>query len=413
MYQMYPLPETVKELFELLNEPVPEVINPLLKVFISFPEIMKLTCGNVLLFQMQHGGSTSLYMDIVCNDGIQPKLPDDFSCLFSVELILSMLFGKHPTLLILFGKDKFVLWLGYLFISFDDNETNIADNMFCRYFSNEEKISEIRLKAQRAINDLTGDVYRLRDASPCPVICGDFSDLAALTIYLGQEHHQELKQKFDSILVKDCSQLVSSIIKMNCLKPHDKEIVSKCLNVRVSQNAKINEYVLNLLKADMPKVLYNTTLHLTFLVYKCILERIASLFRTEIHSSIENSFCHSFLCGCLGPTYNIRDFGYIEGRIEKCLSAKMKGGLYSPDIWPPHVTSAACQIVPALTKVLEEDIKIITSKGLKYAIPDEFQLETNQRLRNSGLVLTNRPPSIPRRPPLLKQVRVWTIESLV
>ncbi|BFZ02122.1 hypothetical protein BsWGS_05162 [Bradybaena similaris] len=414
MYQVYPLPDTVNDLFELLKEPVPEIINnTLLKIFIGLPEIMKLTCSNILVFQMQHGGSTSIYMEIVCNDGIQPKLPHDFSCLFSVELILTVSFGKHPSILILIGKDKFVLWMGNLFISFDDDETSIAGNIFCRYFSHEEKISEIRLQAQQGIINLCGDVYKLRDASPCPIICGSFCDQAAMTISIAQEHHQELKQKFDSALVKACSALVSSIIAMNCLKPHDKEIIAKSLNVKISQNKKINEYVLKLLKTEMPKVLYNTTQHLSFLVYKCIVERLASLFRTEIHLNVENTFCHSFLCGCMGPTYNASLFGFIEGRVEKCLSEKLKGGLYSPDMWPPHVTSAACQIVPVLTKVLEEDVQMITSKSLKYVVPDSFQRQTSQRLKSVGLALTNRPLSKPRRPPLLKQVRYWNIESLM
>lgn len=413
MYQLYPLPERVSQVFELSEHPEPLVSDTLMKIFLGLPEIMKLTCSSLLLFKMQNGGSTSLYMDIVCNDGIQPKLPVGFNCLFSIEIILSALFGKHPSLLILIGRDRWILWLGYLNISFDHNGTSIADNLFCRHFSHEEKISEIRYHAHHVILDLNGYVYSLRDGAPCPIISGDHADMAALTVALAQEHHRGLQQKFDLVLDKNCSRLVSSVIKKNFMGSHDREIITEFLNLKVSQNLQINEYVLQLLRCDMNKVKYNAFQHLSYIVYKCVLERIACLFRTEIHFCIENGFCHSFLCGCLGPTFTSRDSDYVEDKIEKCLSDKMKDGPYSPHMWPSHVLSAACQIVPILTEVLEADIQMITSRSTKFVIPRFVQQQTNQRLRNAGLVLTNRPPSKPRCPPLLKQIRLWTTESLM
>ncbi|BFZ20572.1 hypothetical protein BsWGS_23611 [Bradybaena similaris] len=387
MYQPYHLPETVSKVFELIEQPVPDSINTLVKIFSSLPEIMKLTCSNLILFQMQHGGSTSPYMDIVCNEGIQPTLPDGFSCLFSVELILAPLSRKHPSVLILIGKDQWVLWLGYLNISFDNDEAIITDNMFCRYFNNGEEVSKIRAQTKDELLSLSRMVYRLKDESTCPIISGDHTDIADLTTTLARQHHQELQQKFDLVLVRFCSDLVRSISIKNTFRGLDREMIAKHLNPpTINPNVRINDYVMQLLKCEMKTIMYSSFKHLLYLVYTCILERIASLFQTEIHLCVQNSFCHSCLCTCLGPTDEVT---YFDNKIKTCISGKPKGGLYSPDLWPLHVLSAACPIVPILTDCLGADIQMITLKKRMFIIPRHLQEKTDQRLRNACMRLTD------------------------
>ncbi|KAH9487520.1 hypothetical protein Btru_055438 [Bulinus truncatus] len=409
MYELYPLPDTVDHIFKQTFHPTAPVNNVLVKIFLALPEIMELSCSNLELLKMQTGSCSSLHMDIVCNDGIQPKLPLDFTTLFSIEIISCALFGKNPALLILIGSDKWILWLGFLNISFDHNETSIVENLFCKYFNNDDRISEIQQFAQGAVQDLSSFVYSLRNGSPCPIISADHPDMATQTIFLAQEHHRSLQQKFSLVLGKHCSHLIKSVASKSKTSSHFKDAIMDVFNIRLCENTQINDYILSLLLVEKNRI--SAIQHLGFVIYKCILECVACLFRNEIHFCVEDSFCHSFLCGCLGPTSKNFDSESIEDKIEKCLAEKMKDGLYPPQMWPSHVLSAACEVVPVLTEVLELDILMITSRSMKCVIPKLVLLKTNQRLLNAGLILTNRPPNKPRCAPLLKQVRLWTVEN--
>lgn len=402
MYQMYSLPPSVDSVLKGTTQHVKDI---LMKIFWSLPEIMELSCSRLELFKMQNGGSTSIDMDIVCNDGIQPKLPIEFTSLFSIEIISCALFGKHPSLLILIGEDQWILWIGFLSISFDHNEINIIETLLSHYFHKDDKLSDIRYLAQPAMQDLIGQVYTIRTGSPCPLISVDNAELATVTIFLAQERQRALKQKMNLVLTRYCTQVGEAIFSKFC----SLESMIELFNVNLSQNMQINDYILALLQVDFKQM--SNFQHLQFVIYKCIIERIACLFRNEIHFCVENSFCHSFLCGCFSLSSSV--LGNIEERIEKCLSEKMKDGFYCPHMWPSHVISAACQMIPILTQILHSDIQMIISRSCTYVIPNLVQLQTTQRLHNVGMILTNRPPNKPRCPPLLKQVRLWTIEELL
>ncbi|KAI8793647.1 hypothetical protein BgiBS90_006636 [Biomphalaria glabrata] len=408
MYELYPLPETVTQLYRQTNHLSTSVNDVLMKIFLALPEIMELSCCSLELLKMQSGYCTSLYMDIVCNDGIQPKLPLDFTTMFSIEIISSPLFGKNPSLLILIGSETWIMWLGFLNITFDHNETSIVENLFCKYFNNEANIIDIQLTAKAAVQDLNSFVYSLRNGSPCPIISADHPDMATVNIFLAQEHHRSLQQAFGLALDKHCCHLIKSVTSKNRGDAHCKEAMMDVFNIKLCENAQINEYILNVINVDKT----NDLRHLSFIIYKCVLECVACLFRNEIHFCVEDSFCHSFLCGCLGPPFKNTDSESVETKLEKCLAEKMKDGLYPPQMWPAHVLSAARQVVPVLTELLEMDIMMVTSRSMKCVIPKLVLMRINQRLQNAGLTLTNRPPNKPRCPPLLKQVRLWSVENV-
>ncbi|GFO41047.1 hypothetical protein PoB_006755200 [Plakobranchus ocellatus] len=416
IHELYSLPYTVDEVFGVSEQPSSAIKDCLVKIFLGLPEIMELTCGSLEMFTMQKGGTRSVQMDMVCNDGIKPKLPLEFVPLFSVEIILSALFGKNPSLLILIGKDVWILWLGYLSISFETNETFIIDNSFCRYFNTEEIASDIRYHAHHALLDMNGFVNSTRNGAACPFISGNHSDMATLTIELAQDHHRSLQQKFNMLLTEGCNRLMSNVINA-CKKKSipRKEVILDFLKHRVCYSSQINEFVLNFLDTNLSKIKSSTSEQLNYLVYKCILERIACLFRNEIQFCSENRFCHSFLSGCVEfpVEWKGSNSHNVEQKIEKCIPEKAWDRLKCPRIWPLHVLSAACRAIPVLLEVLEADISFVTSHCTKYVVPRSVQAQVNEQLHDTGMCLTNRPPNKPRCPPLLTQIRLWSSDSPV
>ncbi|GFS00443.1 hypothetical protein ElyMa_001071900 [Elysia marginata] len=413
MNELYALPDTVDKVFGVGKVPSRSVRDCLLKVFLGLPEIMELTCASLEVFYMQNGGTRTLHMDLVCNDGIKPKLPIGFVPLFSVEIILSALYGRNPALLILIGEDTWVLWLGYLSISFGNNGTTILDNSFCRYFTFEDKAADIRYHAHHVLLDINGYVSNTRNGWPCPFITGNhIYFMAELTIELAQDHHRSLQQKFNMLLAEGCSRLLNSILNLCKGKSGPKkDIILNFLKHRVCHTSQINEYVLNFLDTTLSKIKSSQSEQMNYLIYKCILERVVCLYRNEIQSCIENRFCHSFLCGCVAVPleqrgYNRRSF---DQKIERCRSEKASTtieGLNYPRFWPPHVLSAACVAIPVLLDVLAVDISFITRRCANRVVPRLAQEKINRRLHDASLCLTNRPPNKPRCPPLLTQIRL-------
>ncbi|RUS84873.1 hypothetical protein EGW08_007342 [Elysia chlorotica] len=414
MHRMYTLPDTVDQVFGVGEGLCRTIKDCLVKVFLGLPEIMELTCANLDVFCMQKGGTRTLPMDLVCNDGIKPKLPLSFVPLFSVEIILSALYGRNPALLILIGKDTWILWLGYLSISFDTNETVIVDNSFCRYFTPEDMAPDIRYHAHHVLLDMNGFVNSTRNGWPCPFITGHHPDMAQLIIELAQDYHRSLQQKFNMLLAEGCSQLVGRVLHACKRKSGPKkEMILDFLKHRVCYTSQINEFVVNFLDTTLSKIKSSTYEQLNYLIYKCILERVACLFRNEIQFCTENRFCHSFLCGCVSMPHDRKGFSSrsLDQKIDKCLSDKAKDGLNCPRFWPPHVLSAACVAIPVLLEVLESDISFVTSRCTKFVVPRLAQDQVNTRLHDASMCLTNRPPNKPRCPPLLTQIRLWSTDS--
>ena len=414
--ELYTLPDTVGEVFVADEAPCQIIKDCLVKVFLGLPEIMELTCANLDVFCMQHGGTRTLHMDLVCNDGIEPKLPIGFVPLFSVEIILSALYGRNPALLILIGKDTWILWLGYLSISFETNETVIIDNSFCRHFTPADMAPDVRYYAHHVLLEMNGFVNSTRNGWPCPFITGTHPDMAQLTIELVQDHHRSLQQKFNMLLNKGCKEVVNDVLSM-CKRKRGpkKEIILDFLKHRVCYTSQINEFVLNFLDITLSKVKSSASEQLNYLVYKCILERVACLFRNEIQFCTENRFCHSFLCGCIATAHDRKGSSSrsLDQKIEKCLSEKARDGLNCPRFWPPHVLSAACVAIPVLLEVLMIDISFITNRCAKHVVPTQAQDQINKKLHDASMCLTNRPPNKPRCPPLLTQIRLWSTDSPV
>lgn len=422
MFEFYSVPLHVKDILRLLGHPLPSMVNDtLVKLFIALPGIMDISCGSLDFFSMQLGGNSSFHMDIVINDGMNPRLPYNFTPLFTVEIISSRLMGKSPTILILIGEEKWFLWVGYLNISMNQS-TSIADICLCQHFNHFDKIADIRKKGKYAIQEIKAYLFGEKEAASCPIMSYKNPEIIPLAISLTQQYHRSLQQKFDSVLDDTCTKLMSTITTKFCFNMEVKERIISVLNGKVSQNTQINNYILNLLRIEVGgngcKKLRKLSMqqHLTCLLYKSILEQIACLFRDCIlqGNNRSNAFAHCILCGCLryfSAASSMSDD--IEDKIEKCLSDKMKDMLYSPILWPSHVLSAACNLVPALAEVLKSDLQMITSRGTKYVIPGSIQMQITNNLQKFGLCLTHRPPEKPRCPPLLKQVRLWNYEHTI
>lgn len=391
--QLYSLPDNVDRVFDVGEAPCKTVRDCLLKVFLGLPEIMELTCAKLDVFCMQKGGTRTLHMDLVCNDGIKPKLPVAFAPLFSVEIILSSLYGRNAALLILIAKDVWVLWLGYLGISFNNNETVILDNSFCRYFTMQDKAADIRYHAHHVLLDINGFVNTTRNGWPCPFITGNHTDMAELTIELAQDHHRSLQQKFNMLLSDGCEKLLNKFLNWCKSKSGPKrEEILNTLKYRVCCTSQVNEFVLNFLETTKSKLKSKLPDHINYWIHKCILERIACLYRNEIQFCTENRFCHSFLCGCIATPHDRRGLSSsrsLDQKIEKCRSEKARDGLNCPRFWPPHVLSAACVVIPVLLEVLESDIQIMTSGCTKYVVPVLVQENIRKILHDASMCLTN------------------------
>ncbi|XP_005089726.1 uncharacterized protein LOC101862986 [Aplysia californica] len=421
MNVLYPLPHTVHDVFDSkCKQPEPFIIDTLMKIFFSLPEIMHVSCSNLKVFSMQKGTVTTAPIQYIVRTKLKERLPKNFRPVFSVEMLCASNSARTPALVILMDRDWWILWFGM--VNFSTDRPDGLDHFCYGTYSHSVMLGDIKLDAKSAIKHFNDHVQSHRDVSrgsssepamrvlPCPLITFENSDMADMTFSLAQESLRGLQKKFQIVLNRTCSHVIKALRKILCEQDYTR--VSRLFSTRASQNDQIDEFVLHLLHVDMVSAMFNPSHQLDFVVYKYILERIAFMFRNEIHKSLVSNFSHAFLCNCLGPSFPLKCCCNPQLTIEKCLSVKIKDGLYSPQMWPPHVLSAACLIMPALAEVLKSDILLMKMGRLKWALSRNAVSQLNQKLRISGLTLTNRPPGKPRYPPVLKQVRLLIVDSL-
>lgn len=426
MNVLYPLPNNIYSLFKRENKlPEPLVIDSLMKVFLWIPEIMNISCSGLKIFTYQNSPIMSTQMKFLYRTRLKSKLPKLFKPIFSVEILGTSNAhtpSRNPALMVLMDREILVLWFGMPNLLTERPDS--LDYMHFGKFQHKITKEELQAKVQVPIQHFYNYILQSYDGSAeatsselslnglqSPLLRFENSDVAYLTILLAQESFKALQKRFKTILSKTCSDL-AKIIHKQC--EGKVEHLIEFLNIKQSANGNIDDYIIKMLGVDKSTIKVDTLSNTEFIIIKCFLERIAYLFRNEIHKTLSDSFSHAFLCDCLGQCFprKVPLKEATNSSIDKCLSAKKRNGLYSPQMWPPQVLTAAYQAIPAMAHVVQMDLSLATSGRRKCALSASIIKQLGRSLNKAGLCLTIRPPDKPRCAPVLPQIRLLTFENL-
>jgi len=426
---LYPIPKNVEDIYVTKSE-MPErfIIDTLLKVFMWLPEIIYTTYGSVDVFKMQKGPVTNPTVQHLYQTRLEPKLQKNLVPLYSVEIMCSpnnaRLHQRAPVIVILFTKNCWILWFGMPSIIWPTPDA--LDYIYFGTLNYKVKSSEltglVQTQLTRFSKCIHGDTDYLNQPSVslvgsinlCPIIKFGNSDIPYMTVLLAHEKFKTLQKNFQVFLKKIVNDLVQ-VICQECNGDHNHDRFYKLLSPEPTAGTMyIDEYVCKLFKVDENNYCFKSQQQRKVEVCKCILHHTAYIFRNEIQRTLNNQFSHVFLCKCTGRSFhmNANPKRNEKLKLERCMANKLKGGWYSPEVWAPHILSAASLVIPAIVEVLQSDLNLLDMGRFKYAISTGTIHQLTQRLKLRGLTLKNRPPIKPRYPPIVKQLRLLTSDSL-
>lgn len=426
---LYPLPQKIQDIYgSKAAMPDSFIVDTLMKIFMWLPEIMHITHGNLKIFSMQKGPVSSSSMKFLYNTRLESKLPSNFLPLFSVEMMCktSELGAQHrtPVIIILFTKEYWILWLGMPNLNW--NTPDALDYIYFGTLNHDVNLTDLNMNVKSSLERFSKCVHGDSDymnqpfasisesATLCPMISFGDSEVSSMTVLLAQERFRTLQKKFQSFLEKKVGDLVGTIYQ-ECNGDHNHEVAFKLLSPEPGIcNIYIDDYVSKFFKVDEHNCCFKVIQLRKIAVCKCILNHMAYLFRNEIQKTLNNHFSHVFLCNCMGRMFPMgrNSKRNLKQKIDKCMANKLKDGWYCPNVWPPHVLSAASLVIPALTHVLQSDLSLLDMGRFKYAISTGAIHQLMHKLKLHGLTLKSRPPGKPRYPPIIKQLRLLTPDSL-
>ena len=426
MSVLYPLPDSIQDIFKTGSKIFDPLVNDtLMKIFLWLPEIMNISCSSLKIFTYQNGPIISTPMKFLFRTRVKSKLPKNFKPIFSVELLGTANVQnptRNPALMVLMDKEIWVLWFGMPNLTTERPDS--LDYMHFGKFLHTITKAELHAKVQVPIQHFYNYILESYDESveasssemslnglQSPILRFENSDVAYLTVLLAQESFKALQKRFKTILSKTCSSLANILHKQGEAKGDQ---LMELLNIKLSTNCNIEEYIIKMLDIDKNTLKLDSLSNTEFILTKCFLERIAYLFRNEIHKTLSSNFSHAFLCDCLGQSFPLKVPMKADTKtsIEKCLSGKLRNGLYSPQMWPPQVLTAAYQAIPALADVVKMDVSLMAIGRRKCALSSSAIKQLSRSLNKAGLGLTIRPPDKPRCAPVLAQLRLLTFENL-